>query len=47
MGYWPQRSMELKRVHGGNIEPILKQLVTSQFQGLGFVGFDMEKVKKA
>uniref|UniRef100_A0A915HMA8 Uncharacterized protein n=1 Tax=Romanomermis culicivorax TaxID=13658 RepID=A0A915HMA8_ROMCU len=47
MGYWLQQPMELKRVHGGNIEPILKQLATSQFCGLGIVGLDVEKVKKA
>uniref|UniRef100_A0A915J0C3 Uncharacterized protein n=1 Tax=Romanomermis culicivorax TaxID=13658 RepID=A0A915J0C3_ROMCU len=46
MGYWPQQPMELEQVHGGNVEPILKQLVTSQFWGLGIVGFDVEKVKK-
>uniref|UniRef100_A0A915K283 Uncharacterized protein n=1 Tax=Romanomermis culicivorax TaxID=13658 RepID=A0A915K283_ROMCU len=46
MGYWPQQPMECERLHGGNVEPILKQLATSQFQGLSVVGFDVEKVKK-
>uniref|UniRef100_A0A915L8P5 Protein kinase domain-containing protein n=1 Tax=Romanomermis culicivorax TaxID=13658 RepID=A0A915L8P5_ROMCU len=33
MGYWRQRPMELEQVHSSNIEPILKQLATSQFRG--------------
>uniref|UniRef100_A0A915K1L9 Uncharacterized protein n=1 Tax=Romanomermis culicivorax TaxID=13658 RepID=A0A915K1L9_ROMCU len=47
MGYWLQISMKLERVHGSNVKPILKQLATSQFQGLRIVEFDVEKVKKA
>uniref|UniRef100_A0A915IE06 Uncharacterized protein n=1 Tax=Romanomermis culicivorax TaxID=13658 RepID=A0A915IE06_ROMCU len=46
MGYWPQPPIEPEWVHGLNIEPILKQLATRQFPGLGIVGFDVEKVKK-
>uniref|UniRef100_A0A915JBH2 LAGLIDADG homing endonuclease n=1 Tax=Romanomermis culicivorax TaxID=13658 RepID=A0A915JBH2_ROMCU len=46
MGYWPQKPMEPEWVHSSNIKPILKQLATSQFWGLGVVGFDVEKVKK-
>uniref|UniRef100_A0A915JF96 Uncharacterized protein n=1 Tax=Romanomermis culicivorax TaxID=13658 RepID=A0A915JF96_ROMCU len=46
MRYWQQRPMESERVHGGNVELILKQLDTSQFRGLGIVRFDVEKVKK-
>uniref|UniRef100_A0A915HKL0 Uncharacterized protein n=1 Tax=Romanomermis culicivorax TaxID=13658 RepID=A0A915HKL0_ROMCU len=38
--------MEPEWVHGGNVKPILKQLATSQFWGLGLVRFDVEKVKK-
>uniref|UniRef100_A0A915KW71 Uncharacterized protein n=1 Tax=Romanomermis culicivorax TaxID=13658 RepID=A0A915KW71_ROMCU len=46
MDYWPQRPMEPEQVHSCNVEPILKQLATSQFWGLGVVSFDVVKVKK-
>uniref|UniRef100_A0A915LAN8 Uncharacterized protein n=1 Tax=Romanomermis culicivorax TaxID=13658 RepID=A0A915LAN8_ROMCU len=47
IGYWPERPMELEWVDSGNVGPIVKQSATSQFWGLGLVGFDMGKVKKA
>uniref|UniRef100_A0A915I9Y8 Uncharacterized protein n=1 Tax=Romanomermis culicivorax TaxID=13658 RepID=A0A915I9Y8_ROMCU len=47
MGYWLQRPMEPEWVHIGNVEPVLKQMATSQFRGLGVVGFDVKKIKKA